>query len=266
MIKKITLILYSTLAFGLIHAQTSLSGKVTDEETNDPLIFCTVGLFKNGVAITGSETDLDGNYLISNIDPGTYELLVSYTGYQQQRIEGVLILAGKSNRLDVKLSNEGGVDLQEVLVVEYRAPLVEQDNTTSGGVITSEQIRNLPTRNINALAAVTAGLSTSDEGGAITVRGSRSNATDYYVDGIRVQASLVPETEIDQLQVITGGIEAKYGDVTGGNISITTKGPSNKLVGGIDLETSSFLDPYDNTLEGYNLSAPLIKDKHEKKI
>ena len=266
MTRKITLLFSFTLLLGLVHAQTSLSGKVTDETTNDPLIFGTVGLFKNGVAITGTETDLDGNYLFSNIDPGTYELLVSYTGYQQKKVESLVILAGKSNRLDVQLSNEGGVNLQEVLVVEYRAPLVEQDNTTSGGVITSEQIKNLPTRNINALAAVTAGLSTADEGGAITVRGSRSNATDYYVDGIRVQGSLIPETEIDQLQVITGGIEAKYGDVTGGVISITTKGPSNKLVGGIDLETSSLLDPYDNTILGFNLSGPLLKNKKEKTL
>jgi outer membrane receptor for ferrienterochelin and colicin len=54
-----------------------------------------------------------------------------------------------------------------------------------------------------------------------------------------VVSNLIPESEIDQLQVITGGIEAQYGDVTGGIISITTKGPSNAFSGGVEVETSA---------------------------
>ena len=247
-------------------AQTSLSGKITDEASNEPLIFCTIGLFKNEVPAASGETDLDGNYSFSNLDPGTYELLVSYTGYQQQKITDVVILAGKANRLDVKMTDNGGVVLDEIVVVEYRAPLVEQDNTTSGAVITSDQIRNLPTRNINALATTSAGLSSSDEGGSVTVRGSRPDATDYYIDGMRVQGSLIPESEIDQLQVITGGIEAKYGDVTGGIISITTKGPSNSFRGGLEVETSNFFDAYDNTLVGFNVSGPILKNSADAAV
>ncbi len=107
--------------------------------------------------------------------------------------------------------------LNIVEVKAYKVPLIEQDNTTQGGIKTAEQIRNLPTKNINAIAATTAGLSSID-GGDINIRGSRSNATDYYLDGMRViNASLIPQSEIEQLQVITGGIEARYGDVTGGS-------------------------------------------------
>ena len=155
----------------LLVAQTSLGGKVTDEDSKEPLSFSTVVLFKNGVYITGTPTDLDGNYNFTSIDPGTYEVEVGYTGYQTQRVEGVMVLAGKANKLDVALSNVGGVMLDEVVVTEYRNPLIEHDNTTSGAVITSEQIQNLATRNINAIASTAAGLSTSDEGGAITIRG-----------------------------------------------------------------------------------------------
>jgi len=258
MSRHLLLLILLLFVVSLLEAQTSLSGKVTDAETAEPIIFSTVALYKNDVLITGTESDVDGNYSFSNIDPGTYDLLVSYTGYNAQRVTDIQVLAGKSTRLDVSL--QSGVLLEQVEVVEYKVPLIEQDNTTSGGVITSEQIRNLPTRNINALAATTAGLSTADEGGAITIRGSRSNATDYYVDGIRVQGNLIPESEIDQLQVITGGVEAQYGDVTGGVISITTKGPSNRFTGGVELETSEFLDPYRNSLIGFNLSGPLARN------
>jgi A-macroglobulin complement component/TonB-dependent receptor-like protein/MG2 domain-containing protein/alpha-2-macroglobulin family protein/A-macroglobulin receptor len=115
--------------------------------------------------------------------------------------------------LDSRSMTSGGIELSSVVVTGYKVPLIEQDNTTQGGTLTSDQIRNLPTKNISSLAAVTAGLSQQDEGDAITVKGSRANATDYYIDGIRVSGSgmLIPASEIDQIQVITGGIEAKYG-------------------------------------------------------
>ncbi|HMQ61645.1 MAG TPA: TonB-dependent receptor [Flavilitoribacter sp.] len=253
------LFFFIAASFSAVLAQTSLSGKITDKESGEPILFGTVVLYKNGNLYQGTETDLDGNYSFSNIDPGNYDIEASYTGYQPQRTEGVQVLAGKAIKLDLQLGSGITLDL-DVEVKAYRNPLVEQDNTTSGAVITSDQIRNLPVRNINAVAATSAGLSAADEGDAITIRGSRSNATDYYVDGIRVRGSLVPETEIEQLQVITGGMEAQYGDVTGGVISITTKGPSSKFSGSVEAETSTVFDDYNVNLLGFNLSGPILKN------
>jgi len=238
-------------------SQTSLEGKITDEN-KEVLIGATIVLFKSGVQKAGTTSDIDGNYSFSNIDPGTYDIEFSYIGFQTQRIQGVVVFAGKSNRLNVELTV--GIILNEVVVSDYKVPLIQQDNTTSGGTVTSEQIRNLPTKNINELAATTAGIA-QQNGGALNIRGSRSNATNYYIDGIRVNTNLIPQTEIDQLQVITGGVEARYGDVTGGVISITTKGPSNKFTGGLELETSQFLDSYGYNLLNFNLSGPILKNK-----
>lgn len=253
------LLFFSLLITGAgAFAQTTLQGKVSDKESGEPILFGSVAIYKNGVLTTGTETDFDGNYNFTELDPGTYDVEVTYVGYAKQRVTGVKVLAGKANRLDIELTAEGVV-LDEVVVTEYRVPLVEQDNTTQGAVITSDQIKNLPTRNINALAATTAGLASADEGDNITVRGSRDNATDYYIDGIRVRGNLIPESEIDQLQVITGGIEAQYGDVTGGIISITTKGPSGQFSGGIEAETSRYLDPFEQSLIGFNISGPILQ-------
>lgn len=265
MSRHLLLLLLLLLPF-LAEAQTSLKGKVSDAENEEAIFFGNVVIFKDGVLVTGTSTDEAGNYSFPDIDPGTYDVEASYTGYQSKRIAGVQVLAGRVTTVDIAISTEGGLLLDAVEIVEYKVPLIEQDNTTSGAVITGETIRNLPTRNINALASLSAGLSSADEGGAITVRGSRSNATNYFVDGIRVSGSLVPETEIDQLQVITGGIEAQYGDVTGGIISITTKGPSSRFSGGIDLETSQFTDPYNWNLLGFNASGPIIKNRQGRSI
>ena len=300
MVRKFLLLLVFSITCAVTYAQTSIYGKVTDGETGEELIGAEIVVEKNGVEVTGTVTDLDGNFKM-NIDPGTYDITCFYVGYTDQRVEGVRVLAGKSNPLDFKI-NQGGIIMEEAEVIAYVVPLVEKDNTTQGQTITSKEIRQLPTRNINALASTTAGLSSIDEGSEITVRGSRSNATNYFLDGIRVFGSLPPETEIDQLQVITGGIGAQYGDVTGGIISITSKGPSSRFAGGIDFETSGIdfggsnpiltgqylgpnldqnvsinslgnindnyvgLDPYGQSLIGVNLSGPLLKDSNGKSL
>lgn len=264
MARKLLFFLMLLLTGVAVSAQTSLAGKVTDDANGEPLISATVQLKKGDALIKGAITDWDGNYSLSNIDPGTYDVEISYLGYATQRITDVKVIVGKANELDVKLSEGGGVDLTEVVVKAYKNPLIEKDKTTQGVVITSDEIKNLPTRNVNALAAQSAGAATTDEGDDVSIRGSRTASTNYYIDGIRVQGDMIPESEIDQLQVITGGVEAKYGDVTGGIISITTKGPADKLSGGIEAETSSFLDPYNNNLVGVNVSGPILKKKGEK--
>ena len=246
-------------------AQTSIFGKITDGESGEELIGANIVLTLNGVYVAGASTDFDGNYSI-NVDPGKYDVEVTYIGYPTNKITEVLVKAGQANKLDVQLGGEdqsSGVTLDDVIVTAYKVPLIDPDNTTSGSTITGDQIRNLPTKSVSALAATSAGIGQSDEGAAINVRGSRSDGTDYYIDGIRVRGSsnLVPQSEIDQMQVITGGIEAQYGDVTGGIISITTKGPSSRYTGGLDVETSEILDNYGYNLASLNFSGPILKNK-----
>ncbi|HHH54869.1 MAG TPA: TonB-dependent receptor, partial [Bacteroidetes bacterium] len=249
--KSFTLILaFLFIGFLSLNAQASLEGSVMDKDQGTPLDFAYVKLYQGTSMITGTQTDFDGNFLITNIDPGTYDIEASYLGYTSEKKTGVVLKAGKVLRLKFELSPEGVV-LDKVVITEYKAPLIDIDNTTTGGTVTAEKIQNLPTKEVSAIAATTAGVSSVD-GGSVTIRGGRTNATAYYVDGIRV-IGLVPQSEIEQMQVITGGLEAKYGDATGGLISITTKGPSQKFSGGAEVETSQYLDPY-----GYNLASAYL--------
>ena len=254
-----SLLLITSVAIG----QTAISGKVTDASDNgEALIGANLVFKKNGNFITGASTDFDGNYKV-NLDPGTYDVTISYLGLNDHQINGVVAKAGQTTSLSVEMGGDGGLVLDEIIVTDYKNPLIDKDNTTSGQTITSKEIRNLPTKNISALASTAAGLSQVDEGDAVTVRGSRADAVDYYIDGIRVRGALIPESEIEQLQVITGGIAAKYGDVTGGIISITTKGPSSTFGGNLELETSEYLDDFGYNLVTANVSGPLLKKKSE---
>ncbi len=254
-----SLLLITSVAIG----QTAIAGKVTDANDNGAeLIGANLVFKKNGNFITGVSTDFDGNFKV-NLDPGTYDVTITYLGLDDLQINGVVAKAGQTTDLPVEMGGNGGIILGEIVVKEFRVPLIDKDNTTSGQTITSKEIRNLPTKNISALASTAAGLSQVDEGDDVTVRGSRADAVDYYIDGIRVRGALIPESEIEQLQVITGGIAAKYGDVTGGIISITTKGPSSQFGGNVEVETSEYLDDFGYNLVNANVSGPILKKKND---
>lgn len=258
-------LMFILLTLNGLLAQTTIEGKVTDVKTGEPIMFGTVALYRGGVLIGGTETDLDGAYFFSEVQPGTYDMEASLLGYAAQRVTGIVIKAGRTNKVDFQLSDDAILLDIGVEIKAYKVPLIEIDNTTQGSTVTAEKIRALPTKNVNAIAATTAGLASTD-GGDINVRGSRSNETVYFIDGVRVTGNLIPQSEIEQMQVVVGGIEARYGDVTGGIISLTSKGPSDVHSGSFELETSEYLDGFGYNLISANLAGPIIKNKKKQTL
>ncbi|MBC7778423.1 MAG: carboxypeptidase regulatory-like domain-containing protein, partial [Phycisphaerae bacterium] len=186
------------------HGSTVLTGKVTDHWKED-LIGATIKVMKGQDFVRGSITDYNGDYRLQ-LDPGVYDVEISYTGFRSQRINGLRMLSGRMSNLDVGMSSSTA--LEEVEIVAYRIPLIEQDNTSSGQTLTSDQIRNLPTRSINTIVATTVGASSID-GGDVNIKGARSNGTDYYIDGIRVTGSVPPVQDLEQLRVLTGRLHTQ---------------------------------------------------------
>ena len=158
-------LLFSLNAF----SQSTLSGKLTDADTGEPILFGDVVLYRNGALVTGQQTDFDGNYIISPIDPGTYTVVFKYIGYADVKYENILVRADKETTLNASISS--GVTLEECVVVEgYRVPLVQQDNTTQGRSLTSKEVNALPkrkkssqpTKNISGIISQTAGAGSSN--------------------------------------------------------------------------------------------------------
>lgn len=91
------------------------------------------------------------------------------------------------------------------------------------------------------MAATVGGVQSNSSG--VSIRGAREENTFYFIDGIKVRGSTnLPKAAIEEVQVMTGGIPASYGDVTGGVIAITTRGATSNYFGGIDILTSGFAD------------------------
>jgi outer membrane receptor protein involved in Fe transport len=260
--KQLLTLLLAFIGFAA-YGQVTLAGKVTDEK-GEPMVGALVVMYKNGVSKNGSQTDFDGVYRITNVDPGKYDVECKMIGYTDQKITGVQLTSGVID-LNFKMVENGKV-LDAVVIKEYKVPIVKVDQTQQGQAFTADQIAKLPLKDVNAIVATAAGVSTNANGTEVNIKGSRSNGTDYIIDGIRVRGTAtVPVNEIEQLQVVTGGMEAKYGDVVGGVITITTKGPAKKLTGGIELETSEYLDAFKYNFANANLSGPIISRTRTEK-
>jgi uncharacterized surface anchored protein len=90
---------------GLTHAiaaQTSIAGKVTNEEGH-AVLNAKITLYKNGIYVMKAYTDSSGNYSFSNIDPGTYRIVAKAENTGYCPIQGVVAQAGKFTKLDIGL-------------------------------------------------------------------------------------------------------------------------------------------------------------------
>jgi hypothetical protein len=266
MVRYMLLLFLLLVGSGSAFAQTTgdLQGKVLDEN-GEPMAFANVALYKDEALVRGTSTDFEGLYNFSNIEAGTYDLVISFVGYPKLKTEGVILKIGQTVNYDVKYPEERGTAAldsmaeETVLVVGYRIPLIEVDNTTGGQTLGADDIAKLATRNISSITATTAGVNQKDEGEALHSNGSRSTSNDVYVDGVRViGGASIPETEIDQVQIITSGVPAEFGDATGAITNIITKGPSSKFSGGAQVETSQYLDPFGATTVDLSFGGPII--------
>lgn len=240
--------------------QGRLQGKVFEKGTREPVSFANIVLENGGTIVGGATSDFDGNYVINPIPPGRYDLKATFVGYNPVTVKGIVITGNQITFYNIEMVSTS-IDLQTVEVIDYKVPLISKDQTTSGASITAEEIKKMPNRSADAVAATVGGVFSAD-GERGNVRGARSDATAVYIDGVRVIGnSNVPQSSIEQVDVILGGTPAQYGDATGGIINITTRGPSRKFGAGLELETSELLDPYGHNRLGFNIQGPLIKSK-----
>jgi outer membrane receptor protein involved in Fe transport len=271
--KKISTNLLAILVFLLastaLLAQTGvgkMSGKVLDADTKEPLIGANILMLNTNL---GAATDIDGNYFILNITPGTYEVRVSYVGYAPKTYQEVRVVANITYELDVELSTDFTLD--DIVIVDKKFFEAKATNTVK--VIDADQISRLPVRGVQNLASLQSGVviqegSGGQEGNAtINVRGGRGSEVLYIVDGVpqnnlynRQTVAQVSNSAIDQISFQVGGYEAKYGQAQSGIVNVTTKSGQPHYNLFLDLQSSDFLktDDFGSNLYSGSLSGPII--------
>jgi outer membrane receptor protein involved in Fe transport len=249
------------ISFSAVAQTGTIKGKIYDKATKEPLPFASVVAELGGANKGGSQSDFDGEYTIKPLPAGEYAIKVSYVGYNDLVITGVLVSIDKITFQDLLLSKKV-LETKEVEIVAYKVPLIDKGNPAVQSTVTREEIEAAPTRDVRSVAATAAGVFQKDEGDDLNIRGTRSESTDYYIDGIRIRGSKkLPQAGVEQITVVTGGVPAQYGDNTGGVISITTRGPSQEYSAGAEVVTSELFDSYGYNLASLNFSGPLYKKK-----
>jgi len=274
--RKLILIIASLLFSAGVFAQTGkISGKVTDLETGEPLIGASVMVQGTNL---GAATNLNGEYIILNVSPGKYAVVAKYVGYQKVEITNLSVSVNLTTEANFKLPSEA-VKQEEVIVVAER-PLVNKNVTNATSVVRTEDIKNLPIRGVNAVVANQTGVVAKD--GNLYIRGSRSDAVVFYIDGVLVnnpayggsRASTITNA-IEEIQVQAGGYSAEYGGANGGIVSTQTKSGTERYNLTAEVITDNFMKTGSKYLGGYSygyseyvitVGGPLIPDQKNLKF
>jgi outer membrane receptor for ferrienterochelin and colicin len=216
----ISLLVTALFPLFLFAGQTGkLVGKITDKKSREPVIGVSVML--QGTKL-GASSDFEGEYIISNIPPGTYTLTVSSLGYKTSTIRNVIVKIDLTTTMDVVME-ESIVEGDEVVIVAERQ-LVQKDLTSTSVTVSAEEMKVMPVENLSQVINLQAGV----VGGHF--RGGRTGEVAYLVDGISVNnplsgsAGFVPEnSSVREMEVISGTFNAEYGQAMSGVVNIVTQ-------------------------------------------
>lgn len=99
-----------------VNDTTGISGKVVDEN-NEPIIGAIVAVSCNGILKGGAQTNIDGNFKISPVDTGIYNVSITYIGYKRLTINNVVVTENKTINLTAKLESSGTMGTIGVIII-----------------------------------------------------------------------------------------------------------------------------------------------------
>ena len=197
---SVVLLLFS---IPLVAQQTgSVAGKLTDQEyNNEPLAFANI-IIKG--TTTGTTSDFDGLYEISNLEPGNYTVVFSYLGYETVEIPNVNIEAGKVTEVNVPMSASEGVSLDEVTVVttsrkdSETALLLDQKRAIEiKESIGAVELGNLGISDVKSAATRISGVTESEASGDVFVRGLGDRYLVTTFNGLPIPSDDIEKKNID---------------------------------------------------------------------
>ncbi len=226
-----------------------IKGRIIDITNNEPLP--GVNVIVEGTDF-GAATDAKGEYLITNIRTGTYDLTASFIGYQSVTMTSVLVLLDQTYTADFKLKPTA-IEVEGVTVVAER-PLYVPTVTQTTRFIDSREFERLPVINLTQLVGLQAGVFQNDRRGWTHIRGGRFDDVAYFIDGVQAQDALYgtlwssPRTTTDAIKeviVITGGFDPEYGEAMSGVIQTVTKEGGEKAEGSLRAQSDAIFPRHD---------------------
>jgi len=289
------------LSSGVVFGQgfsAAISGFVRDTTgAVVPGVTITVKHIESGLtrATVTSET---GGYAIQLLPVGPYELATDLPGFKPQVRRGISLAVGQEAVVNLTLEVGGGAE--NVTVIE-EAPLVNTTLSSTSGLITEGQIKNMPLngRSFEQLLTLNTGTVNNNihsGGSSFSVGGKRTetnrftmngvdyvgdNATGQYIAPQGASQQLLGVDAVREYNVLGYTYGAEYGKRAGGQITVVTTSGTNQWHGAAfeylrnsALDARNFFDrndrdrdgkadaaPFKRNQFGGSLGGPIIKDK-----
>ena len=235
--------IYVALFFSLVSITTfaqngSIAGQVLDLKSSETIIGANVVI--QGTTV-GAATDIEGNFTINNVKPGTYTIVVSFVTYKTQIIPDVAVESGSKTSLQITLA-EDVAELQEVVVTAKKEIATDmnllqaiKDSKLVVSGISSEQIARLPDRDAAQVMQRVPGVTIVDNR-FVLIRGLPERYNQVMINGViapnteidkrSFSFDLIPAGTVDQMLVYKSATAELPGDFGGGVIQMITKNPT----------------------------------------
>ncbi|RRA49197.1 TonB-dependent receptor [Acidipila sp. EB88] len=269
--------------------QGSISGTVRDPSgAGVPGAKITVINPATGFTITLA-TDSSGNYTVSPLKLGGYNVKVEAQGFGPTTQENVVVNVASTTTADLTVGVAGS---QQNVVVTSAPPALQTEEASTGQVVSAQTINNTPLngRNFTFIAQLSAGVTPSEQGsrgaqkGDFSANGQRSEQNNFILDGVDNNASLVdflngasfvikpPPDALQEFKVQTGDYTAELGHSAGAVLNVATKSGTNQIHGDLweyfrndvlnDRDFFQAAKPkYRQNQFGATLGGPILKDK-----
>ena len=218
-------------------ATGEIAGKILDSEEKFPLPGANVQIMGS---LCGASADLNGNFIIRRIPPGTYDIRISMIGYRSVTRKNIQVMVGKKTELIVYLK-ETPIQFDPIIISAGKVQQRLDQAPVSLSVVTSSDIkRRSPTNLIESLETAPGINFIGDQ---INIRGSTGytfgagNKVLLLLDGVPVYASdtgqfnwdMLPPLDIEQIEILKGAGSTLWGaSALGGVVNIITKSPTPK--------------------------------------
>ncbi|MDZ7294322.1 MAG: TonB-dependent receptor [candidate division KSB1 bacterium] len=233
-----------------------IAGVVKDADSGEPLPLANVTL--KGTYL-GAATDVKGRYHILSVPPGTYTLVVTMMGYTRVEVTNVRVSIDQTARVDISL-RQAVLDLGTSVVVEASRPIIQKDLTTSIEVIGVDRLYQAPVSQVYEAVHLQTGvffdpipvegnLSGTGRGEPrYSVRGGEQDEVVWFIDGTRSAAwaeakadaggsfTRINREAVKEVQVITGGFNAEYGQAQSGIVNVITKEGDQRYSWSVDYQ------------------------------
>lgn len=230
-------------------ARGNLTGRVTDQQGAVIPGAQVSATEKNTGAVYKGVSDKSGDYTIPFLAPGTYSVSVSFTGFQKFTKTNVFIPANEHITVDAQLAIG---EATEVVSVAADSPLLETSIASTGQVLDTEDIENIPVngRTPLILGQLAYGAITTanpqfnhpfDNSGpsSIALGGGASKKNEILMDGAPdsgadgTLAYSPPMDAVQEVKVETFQADAAYGHTSGGTINQLTRSGTNQFHGSL---------------------------------